>query len=267
MSLFNRFSSIAVLSVILLMQVVVWDTGIAQETSKVKISRSSKSVSTVEKDLVACWKFDEGEGTTVRDSSGHDYHGLIIGAKWVKNESGHCLHFNGKDNYLQFSFKLREPVVNGTFEAWAKPDLNGHWGSTDYGEKRDGDVLNTGRVIMRVFDNSWMGIIYDGINVSKLVGPEVIDNKWTHLAMTWTGFTARFYVDGEEVEQGAFSLLKYIGSIVAQRGGPEIRFWVGSQNPRWPNIHPFNGLIDEVKLYNRALTAEEIKKHAKSPNW
>lgn len=51
----------------------------------------------VEQSLVAFWRFDEGSGTTVYDSSGNENDGTIYGAKWVDGVSGKAVSFDGKD--------------------------------------------------------------------------------------------------------------------------------------------------------------------------
>jgi len=170
-----------------------------------------------------------------------------------------------RDNYVWFDFALKYPLEEGTFEAWACPNLDGFWLCGDeFQATKRGDVINTGSIIMNVFDGHWLAMLYDGINVVKLSGPEVVDRKWTHLAFTWAEFTSHFYVDGREVV-GPFGPMKYAGPIGnALHSKGKVSFYVGSQNPRHKNLLPFNGSIDDVRLYNRQLTATEIKQHCRS---
>jgi len=211
--------------------------------------------------LVGAWRFDEGEGTVARDSSGNGHDGVINGAVYEKSGAGHCLKFNGKDSYLWFGFSLKYPLDEGTFEAWACPNLDGPWLCEDFQGIKRGEVINSGHILMNMYDGHWLAMLYDNINVVKLPGPEVVNHKWTHLAFTWADFTTHFYVDGREV-MGAFGPMKYAGAIgnaLHSRG--KVSFYVGSQNPRNKNLLPFNGKIDDVRLYNRQLTREEIAQH------
>lgn len=217
-----------------------------------------------DRSLVGNWAFDEGEGTAARDSSGNGHDGVINGAAYEKSGAGHCLKLNGKDNYVWFDFPLKYPLEEGTFEAWACPNLDGYWLCEELAGTKRGDVVNTGNILMIVYDGHWLAMLYDNINVVKLAGPEVVNHKWTHLVFTWAGFTSHFYVDGVEVV-GAFGPMKYAGPIGnARHSRGKVKFYVGSQNPRHKNLHPFNGKIDDVRLYNRQLTKTEIEQHCTS---
>jgi Concanavalin A-like lectin/glucanases superfamily len=71
-------------------------------------------------------------------------------------------------------------------------------------------------------------------------------NRWSHLAMTWDGLTMRMYVDGEQVSSHAL-----VGTAPAS-GGP---LRIGG-NAIWPEF--FKGVIDEVRVYDRALDTTEV---------
>src|SRR3954454_7997097 len=75
---------------------------------------------------------------------------------------------------------------------------------------------------------------------------QVAANTWTHLATTYDGLNLRLYVNGTQVSSRALS-----GSMSASTGALRI----GGNNV-WPEW--FAGLIDEVRVYNRALTATEV---------
>ena len=72
------------------------------------------------------------------------------------------------------------------------------------------------------------------------------ERRWSHLAMTWDGLTIRVYVNGAQVSSSALA-----GTALTSDGPLRI-----GGNGVWPEW--FNGLIDEVRVYNRALSAAEI---------
>jgi len=77
-------------------------------------------------------------------------------------------------------------------------------------------------------------------------------NKWSHIAEVYDGKTARIYVNGVEVLNGACTGV--------MRESKDMKWWIGSlygSQGRW-----FNGLIDEVYIWSKALTADEVKKSA-----
>jgi hypothetical protein len=72
-------------------------------------------------------------------------------------------------------------------------------------------------------------------------------NAWTYLAATWNGTTLRLYVNGVEVGSRALTGTIRTSTGVLRIGG----------NTVWSEW--FRGLIDEVRVYNRALTLQEIQ--------
>ena len=204
------------------------------------------------------WKFDEGTGTNAVDSSGHGYDGTIIGAQYVKTKLGYCLKFNGKDNYVQYILALKTPLNQGAFEAWASPDLDGYWLSKALGGGRRGEVINTGYIFIDLTGDCWQAITLGTPGLFNIKGPQAADKQWTHLAFTWSADNiAYFYVNGQEIE-GTIPM-RYPFPLGGQK--KVLPFNVGSQSPRYANMLPFNGLIDDVRLYDRNLTAAEIQSH------
>ena len=86
----------------------------------------------------------------------------------------------------------------------------------------------------------------DGSNRTPAATSALPTGTWTHLASTYDGVTLRLYVNGTQVTQLAAS-----GSITTSTGALRI-----GGNAVWSEY--FSGLIDEVRIYNRALTAGEI---------
>jgi len=199
------------------------------------------------------WKFDEGAGTNAVDSSGHGYDGTIVGAQYVKTKSGYCLKFNGKDNYVQYSIRLKQPLNQGTFEVWANPDLNGYWLTKELSGTRRGEVINTGYLFIDLTGDCWQAITLGTPGLFNIKGPQAADKQWAHLVFTWSADNiAYFYVNGQEIEGSV--PMRYALPLGGQ--GKDLGLNVGSAYRM-----TFNGLIDDIRLYDRDLPAAEIQKH------
>ena len=203
-----------------------------------------------EEGLVGLWKFDEGKGEIARDSSGKGNDGRIYGASYVEGKEGSALEFYGEGSYVDCGSDESLDVGAGdlTVEAWVKLNSTGAW--QDIVDKR----LNSG---------SGNGFDFQ-INASGKIALEVNDGKygiargnkrlladiWYHVAVSCDrdGDTI-FYINGE---------LDAVKDLTARNGNLDTSapLIIGTVKRCF-----FNGLIDEVKIYNRALSAEEIKKH------
>lgn len=217
--------------------------------------------------LVAEWHFDEGSGSIVADSSGNGNDGVIHGATWVEGKYGKALSFDGVDDYINCGNdgSLKRSNTDFTIEAWIK--LNGYssswaeailsnrapsggFGSLFFvrGEK---DALNKRKVTFdtSVGTESGPPRMVFGITQLQL-------NRWYHVAATFQykgggANEATIFVNGIAENTAT---LREIGNPDAQ---PTRIGWEHSQNVDYD----FNGIIDEVRVYNRALTADEIKSH------
>lgn len=221
----------------------------AKETRAVLAVLSSKTVSSAEEEgLVGWWKFDEGKGTLAMDSSGNGNHGEIAGATWVKAKAGSALRFDGDGAFVCVEHSDVLTPDEFTIEAWVKPASAV---STDRGP-----------MIVSKYGGNWRGYMLllegrsgkPGIHIDTpqaeetAVAPEALKlGQWHHLAGTYDGQAAKIYVNG-----------KLQGSVDAQithdQGRP---LTIGKAS--WVDQAYFAGVIDEVKVYDRALTAMEIR--------
>jgi hypothetical protein len=123
-------------------------------------------------------------------------------------------------------------------------------------------IAPSGTIIARGFSTSDFDTWYLGLSSSRnsefishdnhlLKGPPIPLNEWTHLAISFDGTTKRIYVNGAEAaSSGGLGALVYDAAVVPVTIGSDWASNVSSAR--------FNGRIDEVSLYNRALTADEI---------
>lgn len=197
--------------------------------------------------LVGAWGFDETAGTTAADSSGKGNAGTISGATRVTaGRRGGALAFNGEDNWVTVpgsaSLRLGEAL---TLEGWAYPTAGGSswrammvketttglaWALYPAGDRGvpGGHVAST--------SEHW---------ASAAAKPRL--NAWTHYAVTYDGAQIRLYVNGVLAGSRAQS-----GPVAA--GSRPLRFGGTAMWPEW-----FEGRLDELRVYDRALSAEEIR--------
>ena len=201
-----------------------------------------------EEGLVAEWHFDEGAGNVVTDSSGNGYDGTVYGATWVDGKYGKALLFDGVDDRV----KLPNSAINGladiTSEFWIKTYDNVAGIITGAKSGTDNEYLiywdNTNQIYPHIKDKR-----------SAISTSTITDDNWHHVTIVRAGIEVRVYVDGN-----------FNGVANAPTGPLNIDLnglWLGGEQDSvgdgWETNQQFNGILDEVRIYNRALTAEEIK--------
>ena len=211
-----------------------------------------------EKGLVAHYGFDEGTGTVLKDASGNGSHGAIHGATWHEVPGGHALAFDGVDDFVDCgkaaALDVRGPI---TLTAWICPA--GHQPAREPGVlgKQFSSFLLT-----YYWDRRCYWYINSGANHAEAAaGPGV----WSHVAATFDGNLLRIYVNGEPAARQV-SKHKTINQggnflIGALSGDP------AAEDPNYRASGAYKGMIDEVKLYNRALADEEIRAEFQSPGF
>ena len=201
------------------------------------------AISIVDPNLVGWWKFDEGYGTTALDWSGHDnYATLVDGPQWVEGYFDGALEFDGS------SYVTMDPVAddikgnNITLSGWVKTaDSHGLWLSCN--------TASRGNVALWSIDNS-QATMYDGSDSSYegYSDTMVSDGEWHMLTYVRSGATGYIYVDGflENTHAAGYSF-----------GATDV--WSIAQE--WDSGGPSDflvGIVDDVRIYDRALTQEEI---------
>ena len=137
-----------------------------------------------------------------------------------------------------------------TVEAWVNPTSGNGWRSVVLKERTGGlsyalySANNGSRPAAFVHTTTDVGV--NGTSAVPF-------NTWTHLAMTFDGTTLRMFMNGILVKSSAVS-----GTVAAASGALRI-----GGNSVWGEY--FKGLIDEVRIYNRPLTAAEIQTDMATP--
>jgi hypothetical protein len=206
------------------------------------------SNSTVVAGLVGAWGFEDGVGTTATDSSGKNLNGTIANAAWTTaGRFGSALSFNGTNSWVTVADNTALDFTNGmTLEDWVKPNtLTGY--TTVLMKERGTTGLNYS---LYASDNTGQppaAYVYRGSDISALGATTLTIGAWSHLAATYDGANLRLYVNGALVRTRAVS-----GNL-ANTANP---LRIGG-NAVWGEY--FSGLIDEVRVYNRALSQTELQ--------
>ncbi|MFB0555997.1 MAG: LamG domain-containing protein [Phycisphaerae bacterium] len=208
-------------------------------------------MSTASAELIGWWRFDEGTGTTASDSSGNGYDGTINGdAQWVAGQLGGALQFNGTNVEVRAP---HIPLDNRSFTVamWVNPVL--FTGEQCVFTQNQSGAINLSlhfRLGGPGSGNVPAGGVRMGFYSNDLdtVGGIIQDNTWYHITF-WYDFEnqdRRIYINGVQTAQG--SATAYLGTS----GDTVIGTW--DINNQW-----FQGIIDDVQLYNHPLTENEIQ--------
>jgi hypothetical protein len=198
--------------------------------------RLSASAQTLEEGLIGYWAFDEGGGATALDFSGNGNAGSLVNAPaWAEGRINSAVSFDGNDDYVRINGLSSFDAF--TFTAWIR--LNDQASTEPSGNnllfQKD---FKSNRILIRpsgyyIEFNNMYG---QGVTASNV-------NEWVHIAITREGSSATFYRNADLVRSWDVS-----SSPVDFSSGV-----IGGEGNYW-----FNGLIDEVRLYDRALSESEI---------
>ncbi|MEQ1636189.1 MAG: LamG-like jellyroll fold domain-containing protein [Methylococcales bacterium] len=209
---------------------------------------------TIVNGLVAAYSFNETNGVTAIDSSGKGNHGTITEAVRIDTASkyGKALKFDGINDLVTVNDSASLGLTNSmTLEAWVySENLNKSGQTVILKEKSNGAVYN---LYANEDANLPVSSFNDG-NYRVISGSSQLPaNQPTHLASTYDGQYLRIYVNGIEIAK------KVQTGLIQQSSG---KLTIGG-NSIWGEY--FQGYIDEVRVYNRALTAAEIAKDLATP--
>ncbi len=193
------------------------------------------------------WHFDEGSGTTAYDRSGNGNNGTLYNSPaWVDGKFGKALSFDGSNDYVTTPI-ISNTLTDFTMEAWVKASsvpsnrrivMGSGWGYNDWyiginlGSSTDAPA------------RKWLFWVAGNSQIAYLAAPgEIVAGEWYYLVATYQGTTGKFYINGDS-----------IGKFTFTRGTDTNPFRIGRSN----SGEYFNGLVDEVRVYNRALTSAEV---------
>jgi hypothetical protein len=199
--------------------------------------------------------FDEGQGPIAYDASGNNNHGTLVSGTtgtnttptmmWDKGgKKGGAMEFDGTDDIINMGIL--------DIKSWSSISTSLWFNASSLpGYRRMLSMRYSAADDIRIYhnvDDSTLRVEFDDGTVSGVSYPFNDINNWHHVVSTYDGKTIRMYLDGEEVGSPATDIFNFSG----MSGDTFIGGQYGVQNI-------FNGLIDEVKIYNYALSEDEIK--------
>jgi len=223
--------------------------GLNTYTGDVWSFRTRPVISVYDPNLVAWWKLDDDGSGVVVDSSGNGHHGTLRGdPQYVSGFDGEALELDGSGDFVQMDgYKGVLGTSAFTITAWIKTAANGEivgWGGTGAGQRVEFRV-NGGR--LRCETNG--GNVQGDTNI-------INDDEWHHVAVavkanaTLSSEDVTFYLDGRDdtrasTDTDVFNMTSNFDVKIGQM--------YDLSSTRW-----FTGLIDDLRIYDRQLTAEEI---------
>jgi hypothetical protein len=214
----------------------------------------SEAVAAIPKDnLVLYLPMDEGKGSEARDESGNGNDGVLLGdPKWVEGKSGSAIEFDGTDDCIEVAnsdslnpkeitialwVKLGEvpaPGYNGIVSKWA-PNWSGY-------------------LLQAHASHPIEPLVGDGTAqfaaIRGLKGAE--QDVWYHAAMTWDGKTLSLYINGKEPD---YDKAASDHGMAGEMKVPISSLLIGKRHDQ----HFFKGVIDEVMIFNKALSLDDIQ--------
>ena len=210
-------------------------------------------VSKPDTDTVALWHFDEGSGNSAKDSSGKGNDGTIHGATWVDGNYGKALSFDGIDDSIKNTWNQTFHSEH-TISLWFKSPGGGGGSTPRLFEFSDSSGSFTFSTAL-AYDpdgslRAWTECETNGVRSGEIdyAGTLYNDNVGHHGVYTYNGTTGVLYIDGLVKQRATDDPCSNIGDGET--------FVIGNY---YPGGDSFNGIIDEVRIYNRSLTGEEIK--------
>jgi hypothetical protein len=207
--------------------------------------------------LVAGYKFNEANGRIVNDASGNDITGFIFGATWTTDsKGGSALSFDGSSSYVDLGNPSPLQITGSiTCSAWVKAAGN----MADDGQivAKSNDVagwqlktsLDTGRRTFGVAISTGSGrVARYGTTVYSL-------DVWYYVTGVYDAAarTLDIYVNGV-LDNGVLT-----GTIPASQIDAPVNVYIGKRTSVHGGGYYFNGIIDNVRIYNQALNQAEVQ--------
>lgn len=219
-------------------------------TSTSKVTMTVKAADSTATDVVAFYPFNETSGTTAADASGNGNHAALQGAAaWAAGKSGNAVSLDGTNGYAALPAGIVSNLNDFTVAAWVKVNKLSDWERIfDFGTGTNTYMFLTpqaGGAGLRFAISTGSNSAEQQLNASA----PLAEGVWKHVAVTLSGNTGILYVDGAEAARNTNMTLK------PSSLGATTQNYIGRS--QWNDPY-FNGLIDDFRIYKKALSASEI---------
>jgi hypothetical protein len=195
---------------------------------------------TAKAELVGWWRFDEGFGTVANDSSGYGNDGTFSGdPQWTVGMLGGALEFDGTDDYI-------EVPDNESLQLWERFTLAAWIYQTESSSSRIIDKIGAGTANGPHLDTHPGTVLRSCSGTCISTSAEYTLEQWHHAAVTFDAGEVKLYIDGS---------LEGQGSAPSPLAGNSLSLRIGADSD---GRSLFFGIIDDARVYNRALTEAEI---------
>ncbi len=205
--------------------------------------------------LVAWWAFDDGTGTVAGDSSGNFTNGTLTGSPvWTSGKRAGALQFSGSNYITAGSI----PQISGASD-WTVSFWMNSTSVSNYRNPFDASFLAAGNNAGPRFEQYSNNAFTPNGNFGMVVGVDlatysildlqttIVPGRWYHVTASRTGNTVQAYIDGVRVvNQANTNWPASFSAVNIGRG-----FSTSAERA-------FQGKIDDVRIYNRALTTAEV---------
>lgn len=204
--------------------------------------------------LVAYWPLDETAGTVAPDVIG-SYDGTLTtgGISWITGKVGNAVDCHGSDfgpGYINIPQKSALKPVNISVQAWVSLDAFGDWDGIVGNFEDTGDTESGWALFTHGTNNvSWYVSVAGSMRWTSVSVPTA---QWTHLVGTYDGTNVRLY------KNAAAPVTTYAPGSIDYSEYPPLAMRIG-QYYDTNEQDALDGRIDEVALWNRALTADEVQ--------
>ena len=193
--------------------------------------------------LVARYAFD-GD---LRDSVG-SHHGTAIGDAQITTDAarGQVLALDGTGDAVDVAYSAELNPEAFTASVWANPDADGVGHRSPLTSRDDGP--QRGYILYLTPENTWQFWTGTGTGWHGTAGPAAQLGEWTHITATFADEQKALYINGRLAGEGSAPLAL----------NTERPLRIGAGATEGPGNYFFQGMIDEVRIYDRALSAEEV---------
>ncbi|MBN2594843.1 MAG: LamG domain-containing protein, partial [Sedimentisphaerales bacterium] len=200
-------------------------------------------------DLVGWWRFDEGSGTIATDFSGYGNDGTLHGdTAWVTGHLGKALQFDGVDDYVEVP---HAEILTADNEVTVMAWINAKRYDAPNGEAWQGILSKSNDPRSYSFyTEASHALHFSTAGYGGLSAPNVPLNEWVHVCAMVIGGRHQYYINGENAGTN--------GSGIILPGTADTANVVIGRTQEGVN-RSFLGMIDDVRIYMRGLTQEEVQ--------